>query len=85
MPERPAQWVSLDFITSLPPSSWRGRVYNAILVIVEMFTKYSFYLPCTKDIDAPNLAELLYERIIPIIGMPENLISDRGSLFTSQF
>jgi hypothetical protein len=41
-----------------------------------MFTKYSFYLPCTKDIDAPDLAELLYERIIPIIGMPENLVSD---------
>jgi hypothetical protein len=85
VPERPAQWVSMDFITGLPPSSWRGRVFDAILVIVEMFTKYSFYLPCTKDIDAPDLAELLYERIIPIIGMPENLVSDRGSLFTSQF
>jgi hypothetical protein len=47
-----------------------------ILVIVDMFTKYSFYLPCTKDINVSNLAELLYERIIPIIGMPKNLVSD---------
>jgi hypothetical protein len=50
-----------------------------------MFTKYSFYLLYTKDINAPDLAELLYKRIIPIIGMPKNLVSDRGSLFTSQF
>jgi hypothetical protein len=62
----------------------RGKVYDSILVIVEMFTKYSLYLLCVKDIDAPKLAELLYEIMIPIQGMPENLVSDRGSLFTSQ-
>jgi hypothetical protein len=75
----------MDFITGLPPSSWRGSTYDAILVIVEMYTKYVLYLPCTKEIDAPELAELLYDRMIPLWGMPENLVSDRGSLFTSEF
>jgi hypothetical protein len=50
-----------------------------------MYTKYVLYLLCTKEIDAPKLAELLYDRMIPLWGMPENLVSDRGSLFTSEF
>jgi hypothetical protein len=56
----------MDFITGLLPSSWRGSAYDAILVIVEMYTKYVLYLPCTKEIDAPKLAELLYDRMIPL-------------------
>jgi hypothetical protein len=75
----------MDFVTGLPPSRWRGSTYDCILVVVEMYTKYALYLPCTKEIDAPELAELLYERMMPILGMPENLVSDRGSLFTSEF
>ena len=85
VPERPGEWLSMDFITGMPPSRWNGKVYDAVLVLVDMFTKYTLYLPCTKEIDAPEFAELLYERMIPIFGMPENLVSDRGSLFTSQF
>jgi hypothetical protein len=52
VPSRLAEWVSLDFITGLPPSKWRGRVYDAILVVVDLYTKYALYLTCTKDIDA---------------------------------
>jgi RNase H-like domain found in reverse transcriptase/Integrase zinc binding domain len=84
-PQRPAQWMSLDFLTGIPPSRWRGKVYDAILVIVEMMTKFTIYLPCSKTIDAPELADMFYERVIPQFGMPENLVSDRGSLFTSDF
>jgi hypothetical protein len=85
VPSRPAEWVSLDFITSLPPLKWRGRVYDAILVVVDLYTKYALYLTCTKDIDAQELAQLWFTKVLPLIGMPKNLVSDRGSLFTSEF
>jgi transposase InsO family protein len=84
-PTRPFETTSLDFITGLPPSAWRGKVYDAILVIVDMFTKWSIYVPCGKDIDAPELAELFLVHLNAFVGMPRRLVSDRGSLFTSKF
>ena len=60
-------------------------MYNAVLVVVDALTKYAFYLPCCKDIDAPQLADLMYERVFPIIGNPQRLVSDRGTLFTSRY
>lgn len=85
VPQKPMEWMSIDFITGLPPSRWDGRVYDSIMVAVDLFTKYSLYVPCTKDIDAEGLAEKFYDRIIPYFGMPENIVSDRGSVFTSEF
>lgn len=84
-PTRPFETISLDFITGLPPSRWRNKVYNAILVVVDLYTKFCFYIPCTKDIDAQDLAELIFARVVAFVGMPQNLVSDRGSLFTSKF
>ena len=61
VPKVPAELVSIDFITGLPPSKHGGRIYNAILVVVDAFTKYALYLPCQKDIDADQLSELIIE------------------------
>ena len=66
----------MDFITRLPPSKHGGRVYDAILVIIDAFTKYALYLPCQKDINADQLSELIIKQVIPIIGILKNLISD---------
>ena len=72
----PIELVSMDFITGLPPSKHGGRVYNAILVVVDAFIKYALYLPYWKDIDADQLSELMIKQVIPIIGILKNLVSD---------
>ena len=51
----------MDFITGLPPSKHGGRIYDAILMIIDAFTKYALYLPCWKDINADQLLELMIE------------------------
>jgi hypothetical protein len=84
-PKRPFETITLDFITGLPPSRWHGKVYDAILVIVDAYTKWSIYIPCRKDMDAPEFAETFLERICGNFGMPKNIVSDRGSIFTSKF
>jgi hypothetical protein len=84
-PKRPFETITLDFITGLPPSKWRNQVFDSILVIVDPYTKWSIYVPCRKDIDAKDLAEIILERLSGIYGMPRNIISDRGSVFTSKF
>ena len=83
MPERPSEWLSMDFITGIPLSRWNSKVYDAVLVLVDIFIKYTLYLPYIKEIDIPELVDLLYKRMILIFGILENLVSDRGSLFTS--
>jgi hypothetical protein len=70
------EWVSMDFITDLPPSKWENRVYDSILVMVDMYTKFTVYYPCRKDMTAEDLAELIYTKFISHFGMPQNLVSD---------
>ena len=82
---KPWKELSMDFVTGLPPSKYRGKVYDAILVVVDRFTKMVRYLPTTTTIDAAELAELFYAEIVCRYGTPAGVVSDRGSLFTSAY
>ena len=84
-PCQPFEEITLDFITGLPTSQRSGIEYDAILVVVDRYTKMSIYIPCTIDIDAPALADLFYEQIALRFGLPAGIISDRGPVFTSEF
>lgn len=86
--KNPWSSITMDFITGLPSSfSTRGkkRDQDAILVVVDRYTKMARYLPCSKKLDAEDLAELLVREIFEKHGVPENIVSDRGVLFTSKY
>ena len=85
IPRRPWVEISMDFITGLPSSQYKGQDADAILVIVDRFTKYSLFFPVISTINAAELAELFYTEVELRFGAPEGIISDRGTLFTSQF
>jgi Reverse transcriptase (RNA-dependent DNA polymerase)/RNase H-like domain found in reverse transcriptase/Integrase zinc binding domain/Chromo (CHRromatin Organisation MOdifier) domain len=85
IPSRPWQEITLDFITGLPPSRFRGKVYDSILVLVDRYTKMARYVPTTKEITAPELAELFVLHVVKDFGIPAGMTSDRGSVFTSKF
>jgi len=42
-------------------------------------------VPCLKTTDAPGFARMYLDHIIRLHGIPESLVSDRGSIFTSHF
>ena len=84
-PERPWQEVTMDFITGLPPSKRRDCVYDAILVVVDRYTKMTRYIPTVKTVTAVQLADLFHEEIVCRFGTPRGVVSDRGSVFTSAF
>jgi hypothetical protein len=86
-PTRPGQELSMDFITGLPESirPQSGKPCNAILVLVDRFTKYSHYIATTAKLTAAGLAEILFRDIFALYGVPDGIVSDRGSLFTSNF
>jgi hypothetical protein len=85
VPEGPWQEITMDFIIGLPPSRRVDSVYDSVLVVVDRFTKMAKYIPCRKTIDAEQLAELLIGTIFKDFGLPKGIVSDRGSVFTSNF
>ena len=86
VPTQPWKDLSMDFITSLPISAdWKGDSYNSILVIVNRFTKIIHYEPVKVTINASGLAEVIIDVVIDHHWVPESIITDQGSLFTSKF
>ena len=82
------QWkdLSMDFVTGLPLSAdWKGDSYDSILVIVDRLTKMMHYEPVKVTIDAPGLAEVIIDVVVRHHGLPDSIVTDRGSLFTSKF
>ena len=43
------------------------------------------YKPVKVTIDAPGLAEIIIDMVVPHHGLPNSVVTDRGSLFTSKF
>ena len=78
--------LSMDFVTGLPISTdWKENSYNSILVIVDRLTKMVHYEPVKVTINAPGLAEVIIDVVIRHHGLPDLIVTDRGSLFTSKF
>ena len=75
----------MDFITGLPPSRRGDKVYNAICVIVDRYTKMALYLPTVKTITTTELTDLFLNEVVRRFGTPRGIISNRGSIFTSKF
>ena len=86
VPSSPFEELTMDFITGLPPAKRDGCVYDAILVVVDRYTKMSRYIPARKDWTAKDLAEQFYRHICCTNwGVPVGIVTDRGPTFTSAF
>ena len=87
LPQPTGPWIdiTMDFITDLPPSKRRGKAYDCILVVVDRYTKMARYIPVRKTIEAPQLADVFLSKIVKLHGVPQSIVTDRGSLFTAHF
>ena len=81
IPPGPWQSVSMDFIVELPPSGG----YDAIYVCVDRFTKMAHFCPTTSGVTAEQTAQLFLQHVFKAHGLPADIVSDRGSQFTSCF
>lgn len=77
----PERWhtITMDFAVHLPKS----RGYDAILVIIDKFSKRTHLVPTHVTATAADTARLLIWNVIRLHGFPRNIISDRDSKFTS--
>ena len=72
----------MDFVSGLPRSK---DGYDSIWVIVERLTKSTHFLPVKATYPVAKLAKLYVKHIVCLRGVPVSIVSDRGSVFTSQF
>jgi len=79
VPEKPWKSISMDFITDLPKSEG----YDPILVVIDRLTKMSHFIPCYKDMNAGQFAKSFIKEIFRLHGLPNDIITDRGTIFTS--
>ena len=71
----------MDFIVKLP----RSEGFDTILVIVDRLTKMSLFIPTTTNITSEQLADLYVTHVFSKHGVPADIVSDRGTEFTSKF
>jgi hypothetical protein len=69
----------MDFITGLPEN---GSM-DAILVVVDRFSKMAHFILTTSEISSQETAELLLHHVWKLHGTPRKILSDRGPQFVS--
>jgi hypothetical protein len=74
--------IGMDIIVGLPCTP---AGYDSIWVIVDRLTKVAHFIPVRTNYTGAKLAELYMAWIVCLHGLPKKIVSDRGSLFTSQF
>ena len=81
IPSRPWSSISMDFITDLPKSNGN----TCILVGVDRFSKMAHFTAFPNVPSATDTANAFMINIFRLHGLPNEIISDRGTQFTSKF
>lgn len=79
-PESPWTDIAMDFITSLPSSKGQTQIW----VIVDRFTKMAHFVPLPTNTDTTLLVEVFLREVWRLHGLPNSIVSDRDSKFTSK-
>jgi transposase InsO family protein len=81
VPQRPWLALTMDHITKLPLSNG----YDAIWVVCDRHSRMATFIPTKESSDAKELARLFVRHIFRYHGLPDSILSDRGSTFVSEF
>jgi hypothetical protein len=82
IPEREWTEISVDLVVGLPKSK-EGN--DSIWVIVDGLPKSAHFVPVKTTYSAEVLAQIYLREIFRLHGIPDCIVSDRGSVFTSRF
>ena len=85
----PTHWwkdLLMDFIIGLPISTnEKGDSYDSILVIINWLTNMVHNKLVKITINTPRLAEVMIDVMVQYYGLPNSIVTNRGSLFTLKF
>ena len=86
VPEYPFASVCVDVCDlGARPCIANGNTYDYILVVVCRPMGYMLAVRCSKTLTALVLADLYLERVVRVMGMPQEIFSDQDHLVTAEF
>ena len=81
IPERPWQSIGMDFAG---PFVEVGG-FDYILLVICRFTGMVHLIPTNTRISAKDVAQIYIKEVVRLHGIPESIVSDRDTKFSSQF
>lgn len=81
VPSRPWSTVGVDFIVKLPLSN----DFDSIMVVVDHFSKASHFIRAKETWSTMQMADAFVDNIFRLHGLPDKIVSDRGTVFVSNF
>ena len=72
----PGQVVTMDFVSKFAPA--KGTGYRQCLVMVDKFSQFVFLEGCSMEVSAEATAKIFFKRVVPLVGVPHKVVSDRG-------
>lgn len=71
----------MDFVDGLPPS--QGK--TIIMVVVDRYSKFAHFVAMQHPYTATMVAQIFFEEIFSLYGLPKSIVSDRDTIFLSAF
>ncbi|KAL1937390.1 hypothetical protein VTO73DRAFT_13796 [Trametes versicolor] len=81
IPAYPWQSVGMDFVGPFPDAGG----FNYMLVVICRLTSMVHLIPCRVTDSAATVASYYLNEVVRLHGLPESIVSDRDSKFTSVF
>jgi len=82
IPNGPWKDMSMDFVVALP-STQRGK--DAIIVVVDHFSKMAHFIPCEKTDDVSLVAYLYFKEVVKLHGIARGVVLDCTQSFLVTF
>jgi RNase H-like domain found in reverse transcriptase/Reverse transcriptase (RNA-dependent DNA polymerase)/Integrase zinc binding domain len=81
IPNRPWGSIGMDFIGPFPKS----QGYDYLWVVICRLTSMVHLIPVNTTVKASELASIYVKEVVRLHGLPDSIVSDRDSKFTSKF
>ena len=86
VPSRPGTCISMDLVDIMQATTHAGQEVDCAVVIVDRHSGWVDAYPAKKKgLTSKTVAQLMHERWLPIMGIPQEIVTDKGPHFAAQW